>query len=429
MDIKPLPQKLLLKGGTVIDPKAHKSISADILISDGIISEIGQISAGKDVKEIDCSGLIITAGFCDLHVHFREPGREDKETLESGSRAALAGGFTRVCAMPNTEPVIDSPEAVGNIIDKSSELAVHIHPIGAITPQQQGTGITEMGGMHAAGAVAFSDDGLPVKNGNVLRMALEYAAMFDAPIINHAEDTDLRGGGLMNEGRVSTHLGLPGNPALAEVSMVHRDLGLADLTGARLHVPHVSSSGAMQLIRDAKQNSDLVTAEVTPHHLFFNEEALMSFDTNLKVSPPIRTEADRQDLIQGVLDGVFDCIATDHAPHTIEEKEGTFDLAPFGMIGLESCFGAVNRILVQEGELALEDLIALLTVKPRQIMGFDDDLIKAGKAAELTVLAVEEEYEFGKTHIHSKSANSPFIGQKLTGKIRYTISKGLLAEI
>ncbi|MFH1852511.1 MAG: dihydroorotase [Candidatus Neomarinimicrobiota bacterium] len=429
MEIRQLPTRLLLQHGTIIDPWASRSYPADLLIVDGKIERIGRIEVEPDFSMIDCTRLMITAGFCDLHVHFREPGREDKETIASGSRAALAGGFTRVCTMPNTNPPIDTPEAVRNIIEKAADLPVHIHPIGAITQGQQGTALAEMGGMFEQGAVAFSDDGVPLANGSVLRMALEYAGMFDVPVINHAEDVDLRGDGLMNEGHVSTRLGLAGNPALAEEVMVHRDLELAVLTGARLHVPHVSTKGAARLIRNLKAKSDRITAEVTPHHLFFNDEALLSFDTNLKVAPPIRSEADRRELIQAVGDGVFDCIATDHAPHTIEEKEGTFDNAPFGMIGLESCFGAVNRILVKEAGLALETLVALLTTGPRRVMGFEQDLLKSGREAELVVFDPDLEYVFAKTDIQSKSANSPYLGQKLVGKVRYTISRGRIAEI
>ncbi len=429
MEIKQLPENLLLKNGKIIDPVERRIFEGDILITDGKIADIGTVNKPDKCTEIDCSGLVITHGFCDLHVHFREPGREDKETLETGSRAALAGGFTRVCTMPNTNPPVDTPEAVNNIVDKARDLPVHIHPIGAVTQQQKGTELAEMGAMHTAGAVAFSDDGLPISNGQVMRMALEYGGMFNVPIINHAEDIAIRNDGLMNEGRVSTHLGLTGNPALAEVTMVHRDLELALVTGAKLHVPHVSTFGAAELIRALKEKNSGITAEVTPHHLFFNDEALETYDTNLKVAPPIRSEMDRKGLVQAVLDGIFDCIATDHAPHTIEEKEGTFDLAPFGMIGLESCFGVVNKVLVKDAGLSLEDLIALLTVKPRQIMGFDSDLLAVGKQAELVILDSDEAFVFAEADIHSKSKNSPYVGRELIGRPKITINKGWLATI
>lgn len=429
MKLEKLSASTILRNGTIIDPVAEKQFKADVLIEDGRIAGIGGQINHEDAKSIDCSGLIITHGFCDLHVHFREPGREDKETLATGSRAALAGGFTRVCVMPNTDPPIDTPEAVANIIDKARELPVHIHPIGAVTHQQQGRQLTEMGSMRDSGSVAFSDDGLPITNGSVMRMALEYGGMLNVPVINHAEDIDLLNDGLMNEGAVSTRLGLPGNPAAAEINMVHRDLELARTTSTRLHVPHVSTAGAARLIGDLKKQHDGISAEVTPHHLFFNDEDLLGFDTNLKVAPPIRSEADRQGLITAIRQGVFECIATDHAPHTTEEKEGTFDLAPFGMIGLESCFGAVNRILVNENDLPLMELIKMLTVNPRNIMGFDNDLLTVGEAAELVVVDTGAEYEFSRAHIQSKSVNSPYMGRQLTGKIHYTISKGNLAVV
>ncbi len=426
MKIERLPKNLFLQGGTIIDPSAGKTYRGDVLIQDGKIAGTGSIDQPADCTVVDCSGLVITHGFCDLHVHFREPGREDKETLATGSRAALAGGFTCVCTMPNTDPPIDTPEAVRNTIEKACDLPVHIHPIGAVTRGQKGSELAEMGAMFAAGAVAFSDDGLPITNGQVMRMALEYGGMFGVPIINHAEDVAIRNDGLMNEGKVSTRLGLPGNPVQAEITMIHRDLELALVTGSRLHVPHVSTRGAVDLIKALKTKLSTVTAEVTPHHLFFNDEALKTYDTNLKVAPPIRSEDDRQGLIQAVLDGVFDCIATDHAPHTIEEKEGTFDLAPFGMIGLESCFGAVNKVLVKEAGLSLLELIKLLTVKPRSIMNFDNDLFTVGSPAELVIFATGEEYIFSERDIFSKSKNSPYVGKKLVGKVHYTLNKGMM---
>ena len=366
----------------------------------------------------------ITHGFCDLHVHFREPGREDKETLQTGSLAAMAGGFTRVCVMPNTNPPLDSPESINFIREKAENCPIHIHPIGAVTKSQDGNDLTEMGLMHQEGAVAFSDDGLPIQDGAMMRIALEYATLVDVPIINHAEDVCLRAEGVMHEGRISTHLGLPGNPDLAESAMVHRDLELAEFTGARLHVPHVSSAKAVHHIREMKQKNKNVTAEVTPHHLFFNDDALTSFNTHLKVAPPIRTEEDRRALIQAVKDGTIDCIATDHAPHTIEDKETTFDLASFGMIGLESCFGAVHKVLMDQEGLQLEDVIALLTAKPRAIMGFDPDLFTLGRAAEINVIDADKEWTFEREHVRSRSINSPFYGEPLKGKVELTISCG-----
>ena len=424
MGLKRLGKNLVLKNGTIIDPHHKKTIHGDVWIKDGTIAGVGRFKAPKSSETVDCSGKVITHGFCDLHVHFREPGREDKETLQTGSLAAMAGGFTRVCVMPNTNPPLDSPESINFIREKAENCPIHIHPIGAVTKSQDGNDLTEMGLMHQEGAVAFSDDGLPIQDGAMMRIALEYATLVDVPIINHAEDVCLRAEGVMHEGRISTHLGLPGNPDLAESAMVHRDLELAEFTGARLHVPHVSSAKAVHHIREMKQKNKNVTAEVTPHHLFFNDDALTSFNTHLKVAPPIRTEEDRRALIQAVKEGTIDCIATDHAPHTIEDKETTFDLASFGMIGLESCFGAVYKVLVDQEGLQLEDVIALLTAKPRAIMGFDPDLFTLGRAAEINVIDADKEWTFEREHVRSRSINSPFYGEPLKGKVELTISCG-----
>ena len=424
MGLKRLGKNLVLKNGTIIDPHHKKTIHGDVWIKDGTIAGVGGFKAPKSSETVDCSGKVITHGFCDLHVHFREPGREDKETLQTGSLAAMAGGFTRVCVMPNTNPPLDSPESINFIREKAENCPIHIHPIGAVTKSQDGNDLTEMGLMHQEGAVAFSDDGLPIQDGAMMRIALEYATLVDVPIINHAEDVCLRAEGVMHEGRISTHLGLPGNPDLAESAMVHRDLELAEFTGARLHVPHVSSAKAVHHIREMKQKNKNVTAEVTPHHIFFNDDALTSFNTHLKVAPPIRTEEDRRALIQAVKEGTIDCIATDHAPHTIEDKETTFDLASFGMIGLESCFGAVHKVLVDQEGLQLEDVIALLTAKPRAIMGFDPDLFTLGRAAEINVIDADKEWTFEREHVRSRSINSPFYGEPLKGKVELTISCG-----
>jgi len=425
MNLKKLPKKLVLQGGTILDPLSGRSKKGNVVIERNKIKSIGSATGAKGENMIDCSGLVITHGFCDLHVHFREPGREDKETLQTGSQAALAGGFTRVCIMPNTSPPLDSPESIRFIVEKAEECPVHIHPIGAVTKGQKGQELTEVQGIITEGAVALSDDGLPISDAQVMRLALEYTSMFDKPVINHAEDECLRNNGLMNEGEISTRLGLAGNPSLAETIMIQRDLELATMIQAKLHVPHVTSAGGAANIRRMKKSNQNITAEVTPHHLFFNDQALLEYDTNFKVAPPIRTENDRKELIKAVKDGTLDCIATDHAPHTIEEKEATFELAPFGMIGLESCFGAVNKVL----DMPLKELIKLLTVNPRRIMGFDNDLFTIGCPAELTILDPDQEWIFKEQHIYSKSRNTPFFGEKLKGKVRFTISKGFIADL
>ena len=429
MKIKNLPKKLIIRNVDVLDPLKEKVFKGNVLLVNGKIAELGKFDQPTDAKSIDCKGLTLTHGFCDLHVHFREPGDEDKETLKSGSMAALSGGFTRVCTMPNTSPPIDSPESVSFIIEKSRDYPVHIHPIGAATKGQKGQKISEMGLMKQAGAVAFSDDGLPIQNGLVMRKALEYSKMLNVPVINHAEDDCLRCNGVMNEGIVSNRLGLPGNPSISESTMVFRDLKLADMTGAKLHVPHVSTAASVEHIREVKSLYDRVSAEVTPHHLFFNDEALLNYNTNLKVAPPIRNDQSRKALIKGIKQGVIDCIATDHAPHSLHEKETTFDCASFGMIGLESCFGIVKRLLVDEEGLSLVSLIKLLTTAPRAIMGFDSDLFKIGAEAELVLFDPSERWIFNENNVFSKSKNSPFYNRELIGKVRYTISKGKIAEI
>ncbi len=420
---------ILLKGGTIYNPVEQKYIDADILIEHGKIKKVGSVKVGKEMTVFECKNKIITYGFCELHAHFREPGREDKESLATGAQAAMAGGYTRVCIMPNTNPPLDNPESIRFIIEKQKSLPVHIHPIGAVTKQQGGQEMTEMASMKAEGAVAFSDDGLPIADGQVMRLALEYSTMIDIPIINHAEDPAIKMNGVMNEGRVSTRLGLQGNPDISESIMIHRDLELTQLTQAKLHIPHVSTAKSIVHIRRMKASGVSVTVEVTPHHLYFNDEALVSYDTNLKVAPPIRSELDRLALVEAMKDGTIDCIATDHAPHTIEEKEATFDLAPFGLIGLESSFGAAHTALVTKGGCSLELVLNALTLAPRKIMGFDTDLFRSGASAELVVLDTKKKWVFESKHIFSRSKNCPFIGEEFVGKPELVINGSNVLEI
>lgn len=429
MKINKLDKNVLLKNGTIYDPFKQNSIKGNVLITNGKINGLGDIKAPSGAEIIDCSELIITHGFCDIHAHFREPGMEDKETLQTGAKAAMAGGFTRVCVMPNTNPPLDNPESIRFIVEKADETPIYIHPIGAITKGQLGKEITEMGAMRSEGAVAFSDDGVPLQNAYVMRLGLEYAGMINVPIINHAEDIPLRNDGVMNESEVSTRLGLSGNPDVAESTMVQRDLQIAQSTNSTLHIPHVSTKKGVEEIEKYKSVFPKVTAEVTPHHLYFNDEALKTYNTDLKVAPPIRTENDRQALVTALSDGTIDCIATDHAPHTIEEKEAPFGIAPFGMIGLESCFGAVNKILVKESGMKIESLIDLITIRPRKIMGFKQDLFAKGVQAEITIFDPKTSWTFTKDDIFSRSINSPYIGEQLIGKIKYTLVKGLLVKI
>ena len=431
MQSQQINKNLVLKNGRIIDPFNSTEIIGDIYIKDSKIHSAGKINYPKSSIEIDCTNKIITHGFCDIHAHFREPGEEHKETLSTGSVAAVAGGFTRVCVMPNTSPSIDTPELVRYINDKSEELPIYIHPIGAVTKGQEGKELTEMALMLTEGAVAFSDDGVPIENSSILRSALSYASMLDGDIkiINHAEDLTLKNNAVMNEGEISTILGLEGSPDITESNMVLRDLEIAKLLDASIHIPHVSAAKSVNYIKLLKKGYGKITSEVTPHHLFFSDDDLRSYNTNLKVAPPIRSKDDRKILIKALKDGVIDCIATDHAPHSIEEKDNTFDYAPFGMIGLESCFGAVNHVLVKKNNFSMIKLIQLLTTEPRKIMGFDNDLLCEGKEIELIILDPLKKWRFNLENIYSKSKNSPFLGKKLTGKILYTLTKGYINKI
>jgi len=416
---KNLSGKWAFVNGTIYDPFKKVNIDGSILLEDGIVIAIGDVDI-SDAQQIDCSGKIITAGFIDLHAHFRVPGREDKETLETGAMSAMAGGFTRVCVMPNTDPPLDTPEAIRFIKDKAESVPIQIYPIGAITIGQKGMEIAEYGEMIKEGAVALSDDGLPVENGQVLRLALEYSSMYGVPVINHAEDVPLRNDGLMNESPLSTRLGLDGNPDISESVMVFRDLEIAEFVDGRIHIPHVSTKKSVDIIRQYKAKGVNVTAEVTPHHLGLTENSLINFDTNAKVAPPLRKDADRKALIQGLKDGVITCIATDHAPHTIEDKEKDMKHTPCGMIGLESAFALSNTILQGDG-FAIEDVIGWLTAGPASVLEWDINAFEIGTPAEITIIDDSRIWEMSVEHIYSKSKNSPMLGMEFKGEIVMTI--------
>ncbi len=416
---KVLSGKWAFINGKIYDPFKKVYINGSIVIEDGIIISVGDVDVA-DAETIDCNGKIITQGFIDIHAHFREPGREDKETLETGARSAMAGGFTRVCVMPNTDPPLDTPESIRFIKDKSANLPIQIYPIGAITIGQKGNEIAEYGEMVSEGAVALSDDGLPVENGHVLRLALEYSSMYDVPVINHAEDVPLRNDGLMNESPLSTRLGLDGNPDISESVMVHRDLSIAEYVNGRIHIPHVSTKKSVELIRQYKKMGVNVTAEVTPHHIGLTEERLVDFDTNAKVAPPLRTDVDRVALIDGLKDGTITCIATDHAPHTLEDKEKDMKHAPCGMIGLESAFGISHTMLSKEGA-STEDVIGWMTAGPASVLKWDIEAFEVGAPAELVVLDKNTSWEMKTEDIYSRSKNSPMVGMKFTGKVDLTV--------
>ena len=418
---------ILLENGIIYDPYCKMNIKGGILLKNGIIEEVGKCNPHKNTKRINCDGMIIAPGLIDIHAHFREPGREDKETLASGAQAAFSGGFTRVCIMPNTNPPLDTPESIRFILEKSVNLPIEIFPIGAITKGQEGMEITEIGEMVHAGAVAISDDGLPLQNGQVMRHAVEYSKRFNIPVINHAEDIPLRNDGVMNESALSTRLGLPGNPSISESIMVNRDLEIAEFTKGRIHIPHVSTSRSVNLIRQYKKKGLDITAEVTPHHLGLSETKLAQYDTYAKVAPPLRTDKDRKALIGGLMDGTIDCIATDHAPHTIEEKEMDFLHAPCGMIGLESAFGLAHTVLVESGATS-EQVIQWMTVGPSRVMGWELNSFHIGSPAEISIIDPKEEWEFTESDIESRSKNSPMIGMTFKGRVCLTISGKYLFE-
>jgi len=395
--------KLLLRGARIFDPVINLDKLADILIINGKIEKIENIqTSGFDGEVLECKGKVIIPGLIDMHTHLREPGREDEETIATGSQAAMAGGFTAVCCMPNTNPVIDNSGQIKFIKEKSEGLLVDVYPIAAVTKGQEGKELTEMGDIINAGGVAFSDDGYPVKNTAILRRALEYVKMFGKPIIDHCEDLSLSGNGVMNEGFV------------------------AEYTKGPLHIAHVSTKGSVALIREAKAKGVNVTAEVCPHHLFLTDEAVRTFDTNTKMKPPLRTEEDRKALIDGLKDGTIDVIATDHAPHSIEEKETEYDVAPFGVIGLETALGLVLTHLVGKGLLTLKEIVEKMSVSPRKILGLAENRIEKGKPANLTILDIEEEWVVDKTSFRSKSHNTPFDGWTLKGKSFGVFNNGQL---
>ncbi|NLC76540.1 MAG: dihydroorotase [Clostridia bacterium] len=417
--------KLLLKGGRVIDPANQIDGIMDVLIAEGKIAAVGQSVEAGDAQVYDVSGKVVTPGWIDMHVHLREPGFEGKETIWTGTRAAAAGGVTAVASMPNTPPVADNQSVIRFIRDKAREAGwAKVYPIGAITKGSLGEELAEIGEMQAAGAVAISDDGKPVSNGQMMRLALEYAGMFDLPVISHAEDLKLANEGYMHEGYISTILGFRGIPSVAEEAMVARDLLLAAMTGSRLHIAHVSTAGAGEMIREAKKRGVKVTAEVTPHHLTLTDEAVQSFDTSTKVNPPLRTEEDRQALIKGLMDGTLDVIATDHAPHAREEKEMEFAYAPFGLVGLETLVPLVVDRVINAGHLTWSEAIAKVTCNPAGILGVPGGNLGVGKAADITVIDPEKTAVVRKESFYSMGKNTPFEGWELKGWPVMTVLDG-----
>jgi dihydroorotase len=420
--------RILIAGGRVIDPANKRDAVLNLLIEDGRISEVfspGAQPAPPADRVLDARGKVVCPGFVDLHVHLREPGREDMETIATGTRAAARGGFTSVCCMANTTPVNDNQSVTDFIIDRARrDGAVHVFPIGAVTKGMQGEELAEIGELVGAGCVAISDDGKPVMNAELMRRALEYSTLFKIPVIQHAEDTHLTGKGVMHEGRVSTELGFKGIPAASEAVIVARDLLLAELTGGRYHVAHVSTAEAIHLVREAKMKGIAVTCEAAPHHFALSDEAVRSFDTNTKMSPPLRSTRHVEAVKAGLADGTIDAIATDHAPHTIQDKEVEYDYAANGIIGLETAFGLAVSVLVDGEVLTLSQTIARLTSEPARIFGLAKGTLSMGADADVAIVDPGREWVVDITKSASKSRNSPFHEWKLRGQVLATIVGG-----
>jgi dihydroorotase len=418
------PGDLVLRGGRVFDPAAARPMDqvGDVRIAHGRIVEIGRGLVGGRI--IDVRDLWIVPGLIDLHVHLREPGQEYKEDIETGTRAAAAGGFTTICCMPNTRPVNDQRTVTELIVRRSREIgAVRVRPIGAITAGLEGKALADIGDMKEGGIVAISDDGRPVMNAGLLRRAFEYARTFDLPVVQHAEDLDLAEGGAMNEGAVATRIGIKGQPACAESSMVARDLEIVEWTGARYHVAHVSTARTVALIREAKRRGLPVTCEVTPHHLALTDEACAHYDTRTKVMPPLRTAADQEALLEGLVDGTIDCIATDHAPHSPVEKDVEFECAAPGMLGLETALPIILDF-VRMGSLDDKRAIAALTGAPARAFGLPGGGLAVGAVADLCVIDPERPMTVTADELASKSKNTPFLGQTLAGRAVLTLVEG-----
>ncbi len=418
---------LVLRNGRIIDPATGLDRHGDLLISGSTIVAVGTVDdVPADARILDVDGCWVVPGLIDMHVHLREPGEEYKETIESGCRAAAAGGFTAVACMPNTKPVNDCKAITTYILARAAAAGcVRVYPVAAISKCSAGVELAEYGELRAAGAVAVSDDGLPVMNSQLMRRALEYAATFNMLVISHAEDANLAAGGVMNEGATATRLGLRGIPASAETVMVYRDLALAELTGARLHIAHVSTAEAVACIRRAKERGVPVTAETAPHYFTLTEEAVDQYDTNAKMNPPLRTDADVEAIRQGLADGTLDAIATDHAPHSILEKEVEFDRAANGIVGLETAV-PLALDLVRKGILDAAGLVRCLSTNPARILGVPGGSLAPGGMADVTVIDPEEEYTLEPDNLFSKGKNSPFLSRPLKGRAVLTIVGGVV---
>jgi dihydroorotase len=419
--------KVLIKNGRLIDPATGVDRLLDILIEAGKIKELAvgiEMKSGFEI--IDARGLVISPGFIDMHVHLREPGQEHKETIKTGCEAAVHGGFTSVACMPNTAPVIDNRALVEQIAAKAKEAGLaNVFPIAAVTKNQAGEELTDMVDLVKGGAAGFSDDGRCVMNAGLMRQALAKAGQLKAPVIEHPEDHTISGDGQVNEGAVSARYGLSGIPNSSEDNIVARDILLQKETGSQLHLTHISTAGSVGLIRGAKKRQPNVTADVTPHHLLLNEEAVTPAGTEYKMKPPLRTEADRLALIEGIRDGTIDCIASDHAPHAAAEKNRTFTEAPFGIIGMETSFSVIYDRLVKSKAISLKRMIELFSTNPARVLNLKDrGMVRLGLPADLTILNLDERFEITADYFRSKSVNCPFIGWRGQGVVAYTIVNG-----
>ena len=425
-----MTRPLVLRGGRVIDPSRDLDETADVLIQDGKIAGLGAGLGTPDGAEVrDVRGKVVAPGLVDVHVHLREPGNEDVETIATGARAAAAGGFTAVCAMPNTDPVTDNQAAVGFIVRQSVRAGLaRVYPIGAVSVGQRGEQLSEFGEMVGAGAVAVSDDGKPVVSSHLMRTALEYAQTFGVPVADHCEEPTLAAGGVMHEGLVATRLGLKGMPRAAEEIMVGRDILLAGLTGGHVHLCHVSTRGSVELIRRAKEQGIRVTAEATPHHLTLTDRACEGYDTHAKMNPPLREGADVAALRAALAEGVIDCVASDHAPHAYDAKEAAFDDAPFGIVGLETAFGVAHTELVLGGVLSLPELLRRMSSVPAAVFQLPGGSLRPGAPADVTVLDAAAQWTVDPAAFFSKSRNTPFAGRTLTGRAVLTLVGGKIVH-
>ena len=422
---------ILISNCRIVDPSQNLDKGTNILIKNNKIHDfprnIDDLKGRKDIEIINADGFIVSPGFIDLHVHLREPGYEYKETIKTGCLSAAAGGFTSIVCMPNTNPINDNASVTEFIMLKArTEGMINVFPVGAITKDEKGEALANIGEMYEAGCVAISDDGMPVMNSKIMRLAMEYVRAFDIPVFSHSEDINLSSNGVMNEGKASTMLGLRGIPSASEDIMVARDIKLAELTGAHLHILHVSTAGSVEMVRDAKRKGINVTCEVTPHHFTLTEEAIPTSFTMAKMNPPLRTKHDIEAIYEGLSDNTIDAIATDHAPHSEDEKKVEFDLSPFGIVGLETAL-PLRLTLVEKGIITLNQLITKLTYIPSDIAKLNKGTLKKGSVADIAIFDPGEEVIIDRNNFLSKGRNSPFDGWNLKGRVKYTISNGKIA--